>query len=152
MKTKQVLLPGDEYRKYRQRRHTGLDVFVQEKRDKHDISYTVGGVTKSNKTPGFVSAPLLNVTKENGEDAFVKGYPYDIKKEEISLKELDFKLRKHLIEKYGLYKTKSKDGKIKINLKDGSFYNLDLRSKLKFKHMGEVIDSKQIKDIEVNLK
>lgn len=26
MKT-QVLLPGDEYRKYQQRRHTGLDVF-----------------------------------------------------------------------------------------------------------------------------
>ena len=34
MKT-QVLLPGDEYRKYQQRRHTGLDVFfVQERRDK----------------------------------------------------------------------------------------------------------------------
>ncbi len=48
MKT-QVLLPGDEYRKYGRRRRTGLDVFfVQEKRDKHDISYTVGGVTKSN--------------------------------------------------------------------------------------------------------
>ncbi|HCZ6540291.1 TPA: superantigen-like protein SSL10, partial [Staphylococcus aureus] len=26
------------------------------------------------------------------------------------------------------------------------------RSKLKFKYMGEVIESKQIKDIEVNLK
>ncbi|UXV56053.1 superantigen-like protein SSL10 [Staphylococcus aureus] len=152
MKT-QVLLPGDEYRKYQQRRHTGLDVFfVQERRDKHDISYTVGGVTKTNKTSGFVSTPRLNVIKENGEDAFVKGYPYDIKKEEISLKELDFKLRKHLIEKYGLYKTLSKDGRIKISLKDGSFYNLDLRTKLKFKHMGEVIESKQIKDIEVNLK
>lgn len=152
MKT-QVLLPGDEYRKYQQRRHTGLDVFfVQERRDKHDISYTVGGVTKTNKTSGFVSTPRLNVTKEKGEDAFVKGYPYDIKKEEISLKELDFKLRKHLIEKYGLYKTLSKDGRIKVSLKDGSFYNLDLRTKLKFKHMGEVIDSKQIKDIEVNLK
>lgn len=155
MKT-QVLLPGDEYRKYQQRRHTGLEgldvFFVQERRDKHDISYTVGGVTKTNKTSGFVSTPRLNVTKEKGEDAFVKGYPYDIKKEEISLKELDFKLRKHLIEKYGLYKTLSKDGRIKISLKDGSFYNLDLRTKLKFKHMGEVIDSKQIKDIEVNLK
>ena len=60
-----------------------------------------------------------------------------ILKEEISLKELDFKLRKHLIEKYGLYKTLSKDGGIKISLKDGSFYNLDLRTKLKFKHMGK---------------
>ncbi|CAC6789307.1 superantigen-like protein, exotoxin 14 [Staphylococcus aureus] len=152
MKT-QVLLPGDEYRKYQQRRHTGLDVFfVQERRDKHDISYTVGGVTKTNKTSSFVSTPRLNVIKENGEDAFVKGYPYDIKKEEISLKELDFKLRKHLIEKYGLYKTISKYGSVKINMKDGSFYNLNLRYKLAFKYMGEVIDSKQIKDIEVNLK
>ncbi|CCE58230.1 TPA: superantigen-like protein SSL10 [Staphylococcus argenteus] len=152
MKT-QVLLPGDEYRKYQQRRHTGLDVFfVQERRDKHDISYTVGGVTKTNKTSGFVSKPMLNVTKEKGEDAFVKGYPYDIKKEEISLKELDFKLRKHLIEKYGLYKTTLKDGRAKISLKDGSFYNLNLRYKLDFKYMGEVIDSKQIKNIEVNLK
>nr|WFO07824.1 superantigen-like protein SSL10 [Staphylococcus aureus] len=133
--------------------HTGLDVFfVQEKRDKHNILYTVGGVTKTNKTSGFVSAPRLNVTKENGEDAFVKGYPYYIKKEEISLKELDFKLRKHLIGKYGLYKTISKDGRVKISMKDGSFYNLDLRSKLDFKYMGEVLDSKQIKDIEVNLK
>ncbi|MDT4016920.1 exotoxin beta-grasp domain-containing protein, partial [Staphylococcus aureus] len=96
--------------------------------------------------------PILNVTKEKGEDAFVKGYPYYIKKEKITLKELDFKLRKHLIEKYGLYKTISKDGRVKISLKDGSFYNLDLRSKLKFKYMGEVIESKQIKDIEVNLK
>ncbi|CAI3021501.1 superantigen-like protein, exotoxin 14 [Staphylococcus aureus] len=152
MKT-QVLLPGDEYRKYQQRRHTGLDVFfVQERRDKHDISYTVGGVTKTNKTSGFVSTPRLNVIKENGEDAFVRGYPYDIKKEEISLKELDFKLRKHLNEKYGLYKTISKHGSVKINMKDGSFYNLNLRCKLAFKYMGEVIESKQIKDIEVNLK
>ncbi|HDJ2898578.1 TPA: superantigen-like protein SSL10 [Staphylococcus aureus] len=149
----QVLLLGNDKNRFQQRRHTGLDVFfVLEKIDKHIILYTVGGVTKTNKTSGFVSAPRLNVTKENGEDAFVKGYPYYIKKEEISLKELDFKLRKHLIEKYGLYKTISKDGRVKISMKDGSFYNLDLRYKLDFKYMGEVIDSKQIKDIEINLK
>lgn len=50
------------------------------KRDKHDIFYTVGGVIQNNKTSGVVSAPILNVTKEKGEDAFVKGYPYYIKK------------------------------------------------------------------------
>ena len=60
--------------------HTGLDVFLFKKEEKHDISYTVGGVTKTNKTSGFVSTPRLNVIKENGEDAFVRGYPYDIKK------------------------------------------------------------------------
>lgn len=32
MKT-QVLLPGDEYRKYQQRRHTGLDVFLFKKEE-----------------------------------------------------------------------------------------------------------------------
>ncbi|EOD8302252.1 superantigen-like protein SSL10 [Staphylococcus aureus] len=149
----QVLLPGNDKSKFQQRSYEGLDVFfVQEKRDKHDIFYTVGGVIQNNKTSGVVSAPILNISKEKGEDAFVKGYPYYIKKEKITLKELDYKLRKHLIEKYGLYKTISKDGRVKISLKDGSFYNLDLRSKLKFKYMGEVIESKQIKDIEVNLK
>ncbi|MEK1722776.1 superantigen-like protein SSL10 [Staphylococcus aureus] len=149
----QVLLLGNDKNRFQQRSYKGLDVFfVQEKRDKHDIFYTVSGVIQTNKTSGVVSAPILNVTKEKDEDAFVKGYPYYIKKEKITLKELDFKLRKHLIEKYGLYKTISKDGRVKISLKDGSFYNLDLRSKLKFKYMGEVIESKQIKDIEVNLK
>ncbi|MBR8874159.1 superantigen-like protein SSL10 [Staphylococcus aureus] len=152
MKT-QVLLPGNDKSKFQQRSYEGLDVFfVQKKRDKHDIFYTVSGVIQTNKTSGVVSAPILNVTKEKGEDAFVKGYPYYIKKEKITLKELDFKLRKHLIEKYGLYKTISKDGRVKISLKDGSFYNLDLRYKLAFKYMGEVIDSKQIKDIEIKLK
>ena len=52
-------------------------------------------------------------------------------------KKLDFKLRKHLIEKYGLYKTISKHGSVKINMKDGSFYNLNLRCKLAFKYMGK---------------
>lgn len=128
----QVLLPGNDKSKFQQRSYEGLDVFfVQEKRDKHDIFYTVGGVIQNNKTSGVVSAPILNISKEKGEDAFVKGYPYYIKKEKITLKELDYKLRKHLIEKYGLYKTISKDGRVKISLKDGSFYNLDLRSKLK---------------------
>ena len=110
MKT-QVLLPGDEYHKY-QRRHTGLDVFCsRKKRQARHIIYC-WWCNKTNKTSGFVSTPRLNVIKENGEDAFVRGYPYDIKKE-ISLKELDFKLRKHLIEKYGLYKTISKHGELK---------------------------------------
>lgn len=72
----------------------------------------------------------------------MKGYFYYIKKEKIILKELDYKLRKYLIEKYGFYKIILKDGRVKISLKDGSFYNFDLRFKLKFKYMGEVIESK----------
>ena len=37
-----------------------------------------------------------------------------INKEEISLKELDFKLRKHLIDKHDLYKTDLKTVKLEL--------------------------------------
>ncbi|HCU0625866.1 TPA: superantigen-like protein [Staphylococcus aureus] len=149
-----VFLIGDDRNKYKELTH-GRDVFaVPELIDTKGGIYSVGGITKKNVRSvfGYVSHPGLQVKKVDPKDGFSIKELFFIQKEEISLKELDFKLRKHLIEKYGLYKTLSKDGRIKISLKDGSFYNLDLRTKLKFKHMGEVIDSKQIKDIEVNLK
>ncbi|WP_410468047.1 exotoxin beta-grasp domain-containing protein, partial [Staphylococcus aureus] len=51
-------------------------------------------------------------------------------KEKISLKELDFKLRKHLIDNHDLYKTEPKDSKIIINMKDGGYYTFELNKKL----------------------
>ncbi|NEF38082.1 hypothetical protein G0003_09415 [Staphylococcus aureus] len=74
-----------------------------------------------------------------------------IKKEEVSLKELDFKIRKLLVEKHGLYQGKSKYGKIIINLKNDKKEEIDLSNKLQFERMGDVLDSKDIKNIEVNL-
>ncbi len=43
---------------------------------------------------------------------------FSINKKEVSLKELDFKIRNKLVEKYGLYKGTTKYGNIMINLKD----------------------------------
>ncbi|MBU5868884.1 hypothetical protein JVV92_19850, partial [Vibrio cholerae O1] len=41
----QVLLLGNDKNRFQQRSYKGLDVFfVKEKRDKHDIFYTVSGV------------------------------------------------------------------------------------------------------------
>ncbi|MDP7997693.1 exotoxin beta-grasp domain-containing protein, partial [Staphylococcus aureus] len=74
-----------------------------------------------------------------------------INKEEISLKELDFKLRKHLIDKHNLYKTEPKDSKIRITMKDGWFYTFELNKKLQTHRMGDVIDGRNIEKIEVNL-
>ena len=56
----------------------------RKKRQARHIIYTVGGVTKTNKTSGFASTPRLNVIKENGEDAFVRGYPMILKRRNIT--------------------------------------------------------------------
>lgn len=76
---------------------------------------------------------------------------YSINKEEISLKELDFKLRKHLIDKHDLYKTEPKDSKIRVTMKNGDFYTFELNKKLQTHRMGDVIDGRNIEKIEVNL-
>ncbi|HDF0125836.1 TPA: superantigen-like protein, partial [Staphylococcus aureus] len=72
-------------------------------------------------------------------------------KEEISLKELDFKIRKQLVENYGLYKGTSKYGKIIINLKDEKREVIDLSDKLEFERMGDVLNSKDIRGIAVTI-
>ncbi|MDQ1785412.1 exotoxin beta-grasp domain-containing protein, partial [Staphylococcus aureus] len=70
----------------------------------------------------------------------------------ISLKELDFKIRQQLVEKYGLYQGTSKYGRITINLKDEKREVIDLSDKLEFERMGDVLNSKDIKGISVTIK
>lgn len=74
-----------------------------------------------------------------------------INKEEVSLKELDFKIRQHLVKNYGLYKGMTKYGKITFNLKDGEKQEIDLGDKLQFEHMGDVLNSKDIQNIAVTI-
>ncbi|HHC9657231.1 TPA: superantigen-like protein SSL10 [Staphylococcus aureus] len=151
----QVYLAGNDKNKYKEPKNHGLDIFaVIEKKGKYNTLFSVGGVTKTNKKTGnaFVNSPNLKIKNQSEKGSFEKEYPYSIQKEEISLKELDFKLRKHLIESYGLYKTTSKNGSIRIHMKDGGYYTFDLKYKLSFKRMGDVIDGTKIKNIEVNLK
>lgn len=100
--------------------------------------------------------PVQNVnlltSKSNGQNtASVTSEYYSINKEEISLKELDFKLRKQLIDKHDLYKTEPKDSKIKVSMKNGGYYTFELNKKLQPHRMGDTIDSRNIKKIEVNL-
>ncbi|MDT3876914.1 superantigen-like protein, partial [Staphylococcus aureus] len=56
-----------------------------------------------------------------------------------------------LIEKYRLYKGTSDKGRIVINMKDEKKHEIDLSEKLSFERMFDVMDSKKIKNIEVNL-
>ncbi|HDH6900863.1 TPA: superantigen-like protein SSL9 [Staphylococcus aureus] len=148
-----VFLIGDDRNKYKELTH-GRDVFaVPELIDTKGGIYSVGGITKKNVRSvfGYVSHPGLQVKKVDPKDGFSIKELFFIQKEEVSLKELDFKIRKMLVEKYRLYKGASDKGRIVINIKDEKKHEIDLSEKLSFDRMFDVLDSKQIKNIEVNL-
>ncbi|HFG0371431.1 TPA: superantigen-like protein SSL9 [Staphylococcus aureus] len=148
-----VFLIGDDRNKYKELTH-GRDVFaVPELIDTKGGIYTVGGITKKNVRSvfGYVSHPGLQVKKVDPKDGFSIKELFFIQKEEVSLKELDFKIRKMLVEKYRLYKGTADKGRIVINMKDEKKHELDLSEKLSFDRMFDMLDSKQIKNIEVNL-
>lgn len=148
-----VFLIGDDRNKYKELTH-GCDVFaVPELIDTKGGIYSVGGITKKNVRSvfGYVSHPGLQVKKVDPKDGFSIKELFFIQKEEVSLKELDFKIRKMLVEKYRLYKGASDKGRIVINMKDEKKHEIDLSEKLSFDRMFDVLDSKQIKNIEVNL-
>lgn len=148
-----VFLIGNDRNKYKELTH-GRDVFaVPELIDTKGGIYSVGGITKKNVRSvfGYVSHPGLQVKKVDPKDGFSIKELFFIQKEEVSLKELDFKIRKMLVEKYRLYKGASDKGRIVINMKDEKKHEIDLSEKLSFDRMFDVLDSKQIKNIEVNL-
>ncbi|HCY6542271.1 TPA: superantigen-like protein SSL9 [Staphylococcus aureus] len=148
-----VFLIGDDRNKYKELTH-GRDVFaVPELIDTKGGIYSVGGITKKNVRSvfGYVNHPGLQVKKVDPKDGFSIKELFFIQKEEVSLKELDFKIRKMLVEKYRLYKGASDKGRIVINMKDEKKHEIDLSEKLSFDRMFDVLDSKQIKNIEVNL-
>ncbi|HBH9963442.1 TPA: superantigen-like protein SSL8 [Staphylococcus aureus] len=150
----QVFLLGKDENKFKEKTHS-LDVFaVPELVDLDGRIFSVSGVTKKNVKSIFESlrTPNLLVKKIDDKDGFSIDEFFFIQKEEVSLKELDFKIRKLLIKKYKLYEGSADKGRIVINMKDENKYEIDLSDKLDFERMADVISSEQIKNIEVNLK
>ncbi|HCZ5711746.1 TPA: superantigen-like protein SSL7 [Staphylococcus aureus] len=146
----QLFLLGKDKEQYKEGLQ-GQNVFVvQELIDPNGRLSTVGGVTKKNNKTSETNTPLF-VNKVNGEDLEASIDSFLIQKEEISLKELDFKIRQQLVNNYGLYKGTSKYGKIIINLKDENKVEIDLGDKLQFERMGDVLNSKDIRGISVTI-
>ncbi|ENN58159.1 TPA: superantigen-like protein SSL7 [Staphylococcus aureus] len=147
----QLFLLGEDKDKYKKGLE-GQNVFVvKELIDPNGRLSTVGGVTKKNNQSSETNTPLV-VNKVYGGDLHASIDSFSINKEKVSLKELDFKIRKQLVEKYGLYQGTSKYGKITIILNGGKKEVIDLGDKLQFERMGDVLNSKDINKIEVTLK
>ena len=146
----QLFLLGKDKEEYKEGLQGQNDFVVQELIDPNGRLSTVGGVTKNNNKTSETKTQLV-VNKVDGGDLHASIDSFLIQKEEISLKELDFKLRKHLIDKNGLYKTEPKNSKIRVTMEDGGFYTFELNKKLQTNRMGDVIDGTKIKEINVEL-
>ena len=75
----------------------------------------------------YIHTPILEIKKGKKEP---QNSLYQIYKEDISLKELDYRLRERAIKQHGLYSNGLKQGQITITMKDGKSHTIDLSQKL----------------------
>ncbi|MCQ1283088.1 superantigen-like protein [Staphylococcus aureus] len=146
-----IALVGKDDKKYKDEPYDNIDVFIVLEDNKYQLKkYSVGGITKTNSKKVDHKAEL-SITKKDEEGKISRDVSeYKITKEEISLKELDFKLRKQLIEQHNLYGNIG-SGTIVIKTKNGGKYTFELHKKLQEHRMADVIDGTSIDRIEVNL-
>ncbi|MDG5095595.1 superantigen-like protein SSL4 [Staphylococcus aureus] len=147
-----IALVGKDDKKYGEGVHRNVDVFVVLEENNYNLEkYSVGGITKSNSKKVDHKAGV-RITKEDNKGTISHDVSeFKITKEQISLKELDFKLRKQLIEKNNLYGNVG-SGKIVIKMKNGGKYTFELHKKLQENRMADVIDGTNIDNLEVNIK
>ncbi|HDJ4217337.1 TPA: superantigen-like protein SSL4 [Staphylococcus aureus] len=147
-----IALVGKDDKKYGEGVHRNVDVFVVLEENNYNLEkYSVGGITKSNSKKVDHKAGV-RITKEDNKGTISHDVSeFKITKEQISLKEHDFKLRKQLIEKNNLYGNVG-SGKIVIKMKNGGKYTFELHKKLQENRMADVIDGTNIDNIEVNIK
>ncbi|HGZ4471900.1 TPA: superantigen-like protein SSL4 [Staphylococcus aureus] len=147
-----IALVGKDDKKYGEGVHRNVDVFVVLEENNYNLEkYSVGGITKSNSKKVDHKAGVRITKEDNKGTIYHDVSEFKITKEQISLKELDFKLRKQLIEKNNLYGNVG-SGKIVIKMKNGGKYTFELHKKLQENRMADVIDGTNIDNIEVNIK
>ena len=147
-----IALVGKDEKKYKDGPYDNIDVFIVLEDNKYQLKkYSVGGITKTNSKKVDHKAEL-KITKKDNQGMISRDVSeYMITKEEISLKELEFKLRKQLIEKHNLYGNMG-SGTIVIKMKNGGKYTFELHKKLQEHRMADVIEGTNIDKIEVNIK
>ncbi|HGL5396473.1 TPA: superantigen-like protein SSL3 [Staphylococcus aureus] len=143
-----IALVGKDEKKYKDGPYDNIDVFIVLEDNKYQLKkYSVGVITKTNSKKVNHKVEL-SITKKDNQGMISRDVSeYMITKEEISLKELDFKLRKQLIEKHNLYGNMG-SGTIVIKMKNGGKYTFELHKKLLEHRMAGT----NIDNIEVNIK
>lgn len=154
-----VSLVGNDLSKYTDKanEYNHLDLFVvPEGTDRSAETKSIGGITRTNQATyhDYVKRPNIVINRTSGiVTSSMSTNDFSINKEEVSLKELDFKLRQKLINEYGLYQNGSSNGKIviKIGDNDKDIMTLELNKKLQEHRMSDTVDVNKIQQITINL-
>ncbi|EGQ1308991.1 exotoxin SpEX [Staphylococcus pseudintermedius] len=154
-----VSLVGKDLSKYTDKanEYNHLDLFVvPEGTDRSAETKSIGGITRTNQATyhDYVKRPNIVINRTSGiVTSSMSTNDFSINKEEVSLKELDFKLRQKLINEYGLYQNGSSNGKIviKIGDNDKDIMTLELNKKLQEHRMSDTVDVNKIQQITIDL-
>ncbi|EGQ0293757.1 TPA: exotoxin [Staphylococcus pseudintermedius] len=154
-----VSLVGNDLSKYTDKanEYNHLDLFVvPEGTDRSAETKSIGGITRTNQATyhDYVKRPNIVINRTSGiVTSSMSTNDFSINKEEVSLKELDFKLRQKLINEYGLYQNGSSNGKIviKIGDNDKDIMTLELNKKLQEHRMSDTVDVNKIQQITIDL-
>ncbi|MDF0126874.1 exotoxin SpEX [Staphylococcus pseudintermedius] len=154
-----VSLVGKDLSKYTDKAngYNHLDLFVvPEGTDRSAETKSIGGITKTNQRSyyDYVKKPNIIINRKYGElTSSMSTNDFSINKEEVSLKELDFKLRQKMINEYGLYQNGLSNGKIviKIGDNDKDIMTLELNKKLQEHRMSDTVDVNKIQQITIDL-
>lgn len=141
----------------KEKAYDGLDLFVvPEGTDRSAETKSIGGITRTNQATyhDYVKRPNIVINRTSGiVTSSMSTNDFSINKEEVSLKELDFKLRQKMINEYGLYQNGSSNGKIviKIGDNDKDIMTLELNKKLQEHRMSDTVDVNKIQQITIDL-
>ncbi|HCA7059335.1 TPA: exotoxin [Staphylococcus pseudintermedius] len=141
----------------KEKAYDGLDLFVvPEGTDRSAETKSIGGITRTNQATyhDYVKRPNIVINRTSGiVTSSMSTNDFSINKEEVSLKELDFKLRKMLMKEYGLYQNGSSNGKIVIKIGDNNkdIMTLELNKKLQEHRMSDTVDVNKIQQITIDL-
>lgn len=131
---------------------SNIDVFTVKEYNDTKLP-SIGGITQNTKTlKDDPITPKISLRKSNDTGIFTDDVHLSIEKQNVSLKELDFKLRQQLVEHDGLYANGYKRGNIFIRMKDNVRHDIDLSDKLPVSQMGTVIDATKIDHIHIEMK
>lgn len=146
-----IALIGKDKQHYYTGVHRNLNIFyVNEDKRFEGAKYSIGGITSANDKAVDLIAEARVIKEDHTGEYDYDFFPFKIDKEAMSLKEIDFKLRKYLIDNYGLYGEMS-TGKITVKKKYYGKYTFELDKKLQEDRMSDVINVTDIDRIEIKV-
>ncbi|HDD5096574.1 TPA: superantigen-like protein SSL2 [Staphylococcus aureus] len=147
-----LALVGKDKQHYHTGVHRNLDIFyVNEDKRFEGSKYSIGGITEASDKAVDQIAEARVIKEDHTGEYDYDFFPFKIDKEAMTLKEVDFKIRKHLIDRYGLYGEMS-SGTVTVKMKYYGKYTFELDKKLQEDRMADIIKVTDIDRIEVIVK